>query len=82
MAPELPTVLITGASTGIGATHADRFAHRGHELMLVARDETLLQVRNRRTLPFLEKILRRFPSKRHEEEETQFVPAVPEDRIH
>lgn len=38
----LPSVLITGASTGIGATYARRFARRGHPLVLVARDETRL----------------------------------------
>ncbi|MDN3219723.1 SDR family NAD(P)-dependent oxidoreductase [Pseudomonas nunensis] len=36
------TVLITGASTGIGATYAERFAQRGHNLVLVARDKNRL----------------------------------------
>lgn len=38
-----PTVLITGASTGIGATYADRFARRGHDLVLVARDTARME---------------------------------------
>lgn len=38
----LNSVLITGASTGIGATYAERFAQRGHNLVLVARDQARL----------------------------------------
>ncbi|UFI43538.1 SDR family NAD(P)-dependent oxidoreductase [Pseudomonas savastanoi] len=38
----LLTVLITGASSGIGAIYAERFARRGHNLVLVARDKPRL----------------------------------------
>ena len=37
------SVLITGASSGIGATYAERFARRGHDLVLVARDAARME---------------------------------------
>jgi short-subunit dehydrogenase len=40
----ISSVLITGASSGIGATYAERFARRGHDLVLVARDRTRMEV--------------------------------------
>src|SRR3984885_256218 len=43
MSTSVSTVLITGASTGIGAVYADRFARRGHNLVLVARDQGRLE---------------------------------------
>jgi short-subunit dehydrogenase len=39
----IPSVLITGASTGIGAAYAERFARRGHDLVLVARDKARME---------------------------------------
>ena len=36
------TALITGASTGIGAVYADRFAKRIYDLILVARSKEKL----------------------------------------
>lgn len=39
----IPAVVITGASSGIGAVYAERFARRGHDLVLVARDRARLE---------------------------------------
>lgn len=37
------TVLITGASSGIGAVYADRFGNSGHDLILVGRSREQLE---------------------------------------
>ncbi|MEA2775827.1 MAG: uncharacterized protein QOF90_1233 [Acetobacteraceae bacterium] len=40
---KVPSVLTTRASSGIGAVYAERFAGRGHNLVLVTRDTARME---------------------------------------
>src|SRR5262249_28260699 len=43
MSSSLGTAVITGASSGIGATYADRLARRDYNVVLVARDAARME---------------------------------------
>jgi short-subunit dehydrogenase len=56
------TALITGASAGIGAIYAERLAHRGHDLILVARNRERLSELARRLTDATGRTVQVFPA--------------------